>query len=103
MVLNTNSRVDGFAPAGQTLSVLEIPIPETLLDVLAGRLAGLLAGSPAAARWLTVRTAAEHLGLSEHAIRALVKRGRIPCHRIEGRVLFGRAELDSWVRSGGGA
>jgi excisionase family DNA binding protein len=51
--------------------------------------------------WLDVAGAAAHLAVSENAIRALVKRNRIPYHRMEnGRLRFSMTELDRWVRTG---
>lgn len=52
-------------------------------------------------RWLTVETAARYLDRTPTALRSLVQRGAIPCHKVQGRVLFGREELDQWVLSGG--
>ena len=57
--------------------------------------------SSAADRWFTVEQAAEHLSMSEDALRQLLRRGRVPAHRIgERRIRFSRAELDAWIRSG---
>jgi excisionase family DNA binding protein len=51
--------------------------------------------------WFTVEEAAEHLSLTEDALRQLLRRGRIPSHRIgERRIRFSKAELDNWIRSG---
>ena len=51
--------------------------------------------------WLNVAGAATYLATTEEAIRALVKRGRLPVHRTEtGRLLFRPEELDRWVLDG---
>jgi len=48
--------------------------------------------------WLNARSAAEYMDTTEEAIRGLVKRRQIPCHRSEnGRLLFRRDELDVWA------
>ncbi|HVU79354.1 MAG TPA: helix-turn-helix domain-containing protein [Gaiellaceae bacterium] len=47
--------------------------------------------------WITVDLAAEHLSTTPKAIRALVRRREIPFHRRGTRILFSRAELDSWI------
>lgn len=83
------------------MSSFQIPIPEMLIDELASRLRELIAERQPAARWLTVLDAATHLGLSSNSIRALIKRGRIPFYKVEGRILLEQNELDRWVRSGG--
>ena len=52
-----------------------------------------------ASRWLNVKSAAEYLDITEHALRSLVKRNDIPVHRApNGRLLFHAVELDEWVR-----
>lgn len=58
-----------------------------------------LAVRESAEGWLDVDRAAEHLANSPAAIRALVRRRRIPFHKIEGRILFRASELDAWVTS----
>jgi excisionase family DNA binding protein len=51
--------------------------------------------------WLTVEQAAEHLGMSEEALRQMLRRGRVPSHRIgERRIRFSKAELDAGLHSG---
>lgn len=73
-------------------------------DDLEGALRNLLAevvAEHAEDTWLTVAQAAEHLSLSEDALRNLLAKGRIPRHRIgERRIRFSKSELDAWVRSG---
>jgi excisionase family DNA binding protein len=51
--------------------------------------------------WLNVEGAATYLATTEDAIRALVKRRRLPVHRTEtGRLLFRPEELDAWILDG---
>jgi excisionase family DNA binding protein len=51
------------------------------------------------APWRNVRGAAEYLCLSEDAVRGLVKRRQLPCHRSQqGHVRFHVEELDAWAR-----
>jgi len=79
---------------------LPLQISDEFYETVGRRVASHLAemlGRPA--EWLTVAGAAAHLKTTENGIRALVKRQRIPHHRAAGRVLFDRAELDTWVRS----
>jgi excisionase family DNA binding protein len=52
--------------------------------------------------WLNVPSAAEHLACGKDRIYHLVSARRIPPHRDGSRLLFDRAELDHWVRRGGG-
>jgi excisionase family DNA binding protein len=77
-----------------------VTIDDNFSRAMAGRVAELvLEQLPRTTEWLTVKQAAAHLQTTEDAIRALVKRGRIPCHRgAAGRILFDRAELDAWIR-----
>jgi excisionase family DNA binding protein len=53
---------------------------------------------------LSIRKAAEVLGLSPWTIRKHIQRGTLPCVRIGGRVLIEPAELERLIergRSGG--
>jgi hypothetical protein len=72
------------------------------LEFIARRVVELLHEAQADGdRWLNVTQAATHVGLSENAIRALVKRQRVPFHRTENhRLRFSAIELDHWVRTG---
>ena len=56
------------------------------------------------AGWLDAAAAADHLSLSEEAIRGLVKRREIPFVKLpNGRIRFERTALDAWARSRGEA
>jgi excisionase family DNA binding protein len=46
---------------------------------------------------LTLREAADHLRLSERKLYALVAERRLPFVRVDGRLLFPRRLLDSWL------
>jgi excisionase family DNA binding protein len=48
-------------------------------------------------RWLTVREAADYLGLSEVAVRARMKRGRIPVRHNGRSVAIDRQALDRLI------
>lgn len=78
---------------------------EEFLDTLAQRVADRIVGrlEPQPETWLDVAGASRHLGYdTDGAVRTLVNRRAIPHHKApNGRILFARAELDDWVRSGG--
>jgi Helix-turn-helix domain len=83
--------------------IVKIQLSDDDIERLAARIARLLTSSdaPRDPAWLDVAGAGAHLGLSEHAVRGLVKRRRVPVHRTEnGRLRFSATELDEWVRSG---
>lgn len=48
--------------------------------------------------WMTTERAANYLCLSPEALRARVRRGRVPAHRDGDRWLFHRDELDALIR-----
>jgi excisionase family DNA binding protein len=81
------------------MTALPFSVAEEFFDVLAARVADVvierLEGSP---EWLRVEQAAEHLGTTPNGIRALVKRGKVPVYRRDGRLFFDRRELDDYVR-----
>ena len=81
---------------------------EEFIEGFADRLAQLIADevrSPTiGACWMDVDTVADHLCTTPNSIRGMVKRRQIPVHRLPtGRLLFDRAEIDQWVRTGQGA
>jgi excisionase family DNA binding protein len=82
--------------------IIEVRFTDEDVERIAARLAERLAkhqGPPKV--WLDVTDAAAHLGLTENAIRGLVKRKQIPFHRTKnGRLRFAVTELDHWVRTG---
>ncbi len=86
---------------------LALPIPEEFLrsleELVRRALVDALASDRAVAAdgFLDVAGAAAYLTSTPTAIRALVKRRAIPFHKApNGRILFDRNELDTWVRVG---
>jgi excisionase family DNA binding protein len=83
---------------------IDISITNEDVERIACRTSELLserASTGVVERWLDVSGAADHLALTPHAIRGLVKRRRIPFHRTESnRLRFSPTELDHWVRAG---
>lgn len=78
-------------------------LDDAALDALAERLAPRLGPlARPASSWLDVAAAAAHLSCEPSRLYALKSAGRIPFHKDGSRLLFDRAELDAWVRSGGG-
>ena len=47
--------------------------------------------------FLTTKEVAEHLGIHEKQVYALVKAGKIPASRVTGKWLFPRRLLDEWI------
>jgi excisionase family DNA binding protein len=66
-------------------------------DAVAERLADSLAPPPVTP-WMSLEEAAIYLRRSEDSLRSLVKRNRVPVHRVGGRLTFDREELDRWIR-----
>ena len=76
---------------------------DELIDRFADRVADRLgAREPQIEPWLTVAEAADHLRCTTSRIYSLVSARRIPFCKDGSRVLFRRAELDEYVRAGGG-
>jgi hypothetical protein len=81
------------------VTALPISISDEFFDVLAARVAdALLERLESPTEWLRVDRAADHLQTTSDAIRALVKRGKVPVHRRDGRLYFDKRELDNYVR-----
>jgi Helix-turn-helix domain len=88
-------------PRQQVFTPLSFEVSDEFFDRIGECVTALLEErfGAQAAKWLNVDGAADHLQTTPEGIRALVKRRRIPHHRgAAGRLLFDRAELDSWVR-----
>jgi excisionase family DNA binding protein len=68
-------------------------------ELLQEELDRLPAGEPEPSPWLGVRAAAAYLGVSEGSIRQMIRRGTIPSHKVEGRRLLRRDELDAALSS----
>ena len=72
---------------------------DSLIDLLADRLAVKVAGSqPFARRLVDVRGAAEYLGCSPAAIRQKVARRELPTVRIDGKNRFDLRDLDALIQ-----
>jgi len=71
--------------------------PEAL-ERLRDLIGNLPTDPPATDGWLDTKRAAEHLGVSVHALHRLVADRRVPYHqeRPGARCWFRRAELDAW-------
>jgi excisionase family DNA binding protein len=48
-------------------------------------------------RTITVKEAADYIGVSKDTIYELSKRKQIPCIRVGRRILFRREALDNWM------
>jgi excisionase family DNA binding protein len=83
------------------LAELDDDALDALAESLAPRLAARL-GQVDPVPWLDVAAAAAYLTCPKSRIYALVSARRIPHHKDGSRVLFRYAELDDWVRRGGG-
>jgi excisionase family DNA binding protein len=81
-------------------------VPDALVQAVAERVADLLADrmpdTRVSSAWLDVAGAAERLACPRSRIYELARLGRIPCEREGSRLLFWAADLDAWVRAGGG-
>jgi len=57
-------------------------------------------GQAESSGYMSVKSAAAYLDMTEPALRALIKRGEVAVHRApNGRLSFDRASLDAWARS----
>jgi excisionase family DNA binding protein len=86
------------------MSPLAVPLPDELVEELAGRVAALLTErQPAStdAGYLDVPGAAEFLSCPPSRIYALVSASRLPVYRDGSRLLFDRNELRAYVAAGG--
>jgi excisionase family DNA binding protein len=82
--------------------VMELRLTDDELQRMALRIVELLRLDQLGGNgWRDVAGAGAHVGLTENAIRNLVKRRQIPFHRTpNGRLRFSETELDEWVRTG---
>lgn len=51
-------------------------------------------------RWISLEDIARHLDVSKDTIRAWIKKGTIPYHKVGRQYKFRVSEVDSWVESG---
>lgn len=88
------------------LGGVTLRLDDAQLDQLAAALAPRLAArtSTPPTGWLDAKAAAEYIGCGVGRVYALAEctPPRIPVHRDGRRLRFRAAELDEWVRSGGG-
>jgi len=51
-------------------------------------------------RWLSLEEIANHIGCSKDTIRAWIKKGTIPYHKVGRQFKFKISEVDEWIQSG---
>ena len=54
-------------------------------------------------RWLSLEEISKHVGCSKDTIRAWIKKGAIPYHKVGRLYKFRLSEVDSWIESGASA
>jgi excisionase family DNA binding protein len=54
-------------------------------------------------RWLSVEEIAIHLGIKKDTAYKWVAKKHMPAHKVGRLLKFDKAEIDTWVRSGGAA
>ena len=84
------------------MSELAFTLPEELLDALRATVREAvqaeLKSTTQPTGWLDVDGAATYLSTSNSAIRARIRRGELPFHRLGNSILFKPEEIDSCVR-----
>ncbi|MNW41405.1 Helix-turn-helix domain protein [compost metagenome] len=60
-----------------------------------------LQAAPIQRQTMTVKEAAEMIGVSTTSIYAMVREGQIPATRVRARILFHRSVLEEWLLNGG--
>jgi excisionase family DNA binding protein len=81
---------------------LALPLAPEALDVIAERVADLLAQRAAEpSPWMTAEQAATYLAAPVSRIRKLTMTGELPHAKDGRRVLYRREELDAFIRNGG--
>lgn len=51
-------------------------------------------------RWLSLDEISKHIGVSKDTIRAWIKKGTIPYHKIGRQYKFRLTEVNAWIESG---
>lgn len=51
-------------------------------------------------RWLNLEEISKHLGVSKDTIRAWIRKGTIPHHKVGRQYKFRVSEVDAWIESG---
>lgn len=54
-------------------------------------------------RWLSLEEISKHVGCSKDTIRAWIKKGAIPYHKVGRLYKFRASEVDYWIESGASA
>lgn len=54
-------------------------------------------------RWLSLGEISKHVGCSKDTIRAWIKKGTIPYHKVGRLYKFKVSEVDAWIESGASA
>ena len=54
-------------------------------------------------RWLSLEEISKHVGCSKDTIRAWIKKGAIPYHKVGRLYKFRASEVDFWIESGASA
>jgi len=76
---------------------LAIKLPDDFVEEVASRVADLLRPWQSESPWLTRPEAAQYLRVS---LSKLEKDKTVPSHKVGGRVLYNKTELDECIRSG---
>ena len=84
--------------SSQTLTLISA---EDLRAIVHDEVQAALASVQPADGFMRVKETAAFLGMSENALRQVIKRSEVPFHRLGERILFDRAELASFVKGGG--
>ena len=51
-------------------------------------------------RWISLEEIAKHVGCSKDTIRAWIKKGTIPYHKVGRMYKFKISDVDAWIESG---
>ena len=81
---------------------LEYEEIEAIATAVVSRMADQ-AGFSSGKRLLTIKEAAEYIGRSPRAVRALIKTGAFPSVEHDRRVFVDRADLDAWIKRSKGS
>ena len=76
---------------------LEYEEIEAIITAVVSRMADQ-AGFSSGKRLLTIKEAAEYIGRSPRAVRALIKAGAFPSVVHDRRVFVDRTDLDAWIK-----
>ena len=82
--------------AANVLEAIEILVSERVVAELDAR------SDEEETPWLSIRSAASYVGLSERTLERELARGRLRSSRVGRRRLLHRDDLDAYVKDGGG-